>query len=109
MEYQSSVCDECGYVHLCMPEVIGKEVDICNDPETIAMVERWQEIKPLHAEYDKLDKELKPKLEGKEKLLIGGYYIDGKWIPHTKYEYPDEIKEKYAKADKQWRRKVTKI
>jgi CRISPR/Cas system-associated exonuclease Cas4 (RecB family) len=109
MGYNQSVCDDCGYVHLCIPEVIGKEVDIEHDPETIAKVERWQEVKAFASEYDHLDEELKPVLEGKDKLLIGNYFITGKWGKRTAYEIPEEIKEKYAKSVPQWRKKVQKL
>jgi CRISPR/Cas system-associated exonuclease Cas4 (RecB family) len=110
MEYQSSICDECGYVHLCMPEVIGKEVeDISTDTEFAEMLDRWFEIKPLAAEYDELDSTIKEKVEGKDKTLCGNFFITGKWIGATKYDIPKDIKEKYALPYQQWRRKIVKI
>jgi len=108
MDYDSNQCDNCGYVHLCLPEVIGRGVDISSDEELMGMLARYWELKPIHKEYEDIDKQLKPILEGKEKLLCGEFYIDGKWIKRTDYDVPAEVREPYRTEKYYWRKQIRK-
>lgn len=99
-DYQSDIlsegwCDDCAYLHICLPDHIGKEIEI-DAGELAAMVARMEEIKPLCSEYDDLDGQIKKMVEGKEKILAGDYFITGKYI---------ERKD----GGRYWKRKVIKV
>jgi hypothetical protein len=52
---------------------------------------------------------LKERLEGRDKLLIGDYYITGSWRKRTGYDVPKDIKEQYKTESQYWVRKIAKI
>ena len=94
-------CDSCAYLHICLPDHVGKEVEI--DTGNLAeLLDRLEQLKPFTAEYDEVDTEIKKMVEGKEKILAGNWFITGKW---------QEMKERTqtVKASKFWRRKVVKV
>jgi len=107
-EYDSQRCDECAFVHLCLPEVIGKGVDIVTDEELMDLLPRYWELKPLTREFDEIDSRLKKLLEGRGKLLCGEFFIDGKWIKSTKYNVPKEIKREYKEEFSYWKKQIVK-
>ena len=95
MEYQESVCSECAYVHLCLPDRIGAEVQVINDERLLELVARHEELKPIANEYDRINAELKKLVEGQEKILLSDYFIQGKWIDRKGYAVPDSRYWKY--------------
>jgi len=109
MEYDHKICDECGFVHLCMPDVSSEGVKIIDDDTLIELVDKWWNLKPSATEFDRVNEEVKGLVEGKEKLLVGDFYIDGKWVDSTKYNIPDKVKEKYAEKTKHWYKKIIKV
>lgn len=77
ISYDDQICEDCGYVHICLPEVDRNALEIQTDPELEAKIERWFELKPNKSEYDKLDKEIKAQLKNQDKIVIGNYMITG--------------------------------
>ncbi len=45
--------------------------------ELEAKLERFEELKPQHAEFEKLKKELKPIFDGTPEITIGAFQITG--------------------------------
>jgi len=82
---QQDICQYCGFLHICLPDMVGKEIEIMDEMEIEDAIKRCEELKPLVSEYNKLDKEWKKALEGKEKVMIGDYLIIGKWIERKGY------------------------
>lgn len=80
MPWDEQICGDCGYVHICLPEVDRDALEIQTDPELEAKIERWFELKPNKSEYDGLDKEIKAQLKGQDKIVIGDYLITGKMV-----------------------------
>ena len=78
---ESCGCDgeRCPFVHICMPDRIGKEVEI-DTGELEAMISNLYQLEPAANEYEGLNKEINKLVEGKEKLLAGDYFVSGKWI-----------------------------
>lgn len=78
--WDEQICGDCGYVHICLPEVDRDALQIQTDPELEAKIERWFELKPSKSEYDGLDKEIKAQLKNQDKIVIGDYMITGKMV-----------------------------
>jgi CRISPR/Cas system-associated exonuclease Cas4 (RecB family) len=83
------ICQYCGFLHICLPEMIGKEIEIIDEVTIEETIKRCEELKPMVSEYNKLDKQWKKALEGKEKVMIGEYLITGKWIERKGYTVED--------------------
>lgn len=96
IEYNESICGDCGYQHICLPDHTGAEVEI-DTGELATMLDRLEELKPAKKEYDDLDEQVKKSVEGREKILAGDWLITGKW---------QERKEMLMKATRFWRRTV---
>lgn len=101
-------CDGCAFAHICLPETIGKEVEI-DTGELSILLDRLEELKPIVKEYEEIDEKVKASVEGREKVLAGNWFIQGKWIEKKAYDIPAEIKAQYEKVTQYWRRKITKI
>lgn len=80
MPYDEEICGECPFVHICLPEVKRDALELETDPELENKLNRYFELKPNKAEYDRLDKELKAKFKEKEKIIMGSYLITGAWV-----------------------------
>ncbi|MFA5169104.1 MAG: hypothetical protein WC530_11310 [Candidatus Omnitrophota bacterium] len=98
-------CDGCAYAHICLPEHIGKEVEI-DTGELATMLDRLEELKPIVKEYEEIDDQVKKAVEGREKILAGNWLILGKYMERKTYDIPQEIKAQYEKITKFWRRSV---
>jgi hypothetical protein len=79
----------CDFFHICLPEIKRTALEFKDDPELEAKLDRWNELKPLKAEYDKLDDGLKETFKGQEKILVGNYLITGKEVHRKGYEVKD--------------------
>jgi len=106
MEYKEDICQDCAFVHICLPDRIGKEVEISDDTELIELVSRYWTLKPGAKEYDEVDKRINELVKGREKILAGDYFIEGKYIDRTSYEVPPEIKLPYKKITQCWRKNI---
>lgn len=100
MDYDDNICPECPFAHICMPDRIGKEVDIVNDDHLHELLNRRAEIQPFSTEFNAIEKELKTILEGKEKLLVGDWFITGKMVHRNGYAVPDSD---------YWQKKIMKV
>lgn len=74
------VCKWCPFLHICLPEIKSKILDIIENKELEKKLDRREEIKTIVSEYNLLDKEIKKAVEGKDKLLVGDWLITGKII-----------------------------
>lgn len=83
------ICNRCGFLHVCLPEMIGKEIEIINEIEIEEAIKRCEELRPLVKEYKEYDEKWKTAIEGKEKVMIGDYVVIGKWIERKGYTVPD--------------------
>jgi CRISPR/Cas system-associated exonuclease Cas4 (RecB family) len=109
MAYNEDICGSCGFVHICLPDRIGTEVEVTDDSELLELVTRYMELKPGAKEFEGVDDRIKKLVEGREKILIGDYYIEGKWVTRKVYKVPDDVKQKYADTSKSWRKDIIKV
>jgi CRISPR/Cas system-associated exonuclease Cas4 (RecB family) len=91
-------CDGCAFVHICLPDHIGKEVEI-DTGELATLLDRLDALKEAKKEYEEIDAQIKEAVTGREKILAGGWFITGKWIDKKGFT---------VEPGKQWRRSIKK-
>jgi CRISPR/Cas system-associated exonuclease Cas4 (RecB family) len=109
MEYSEDICRECGFVHICLPDRIGKEVEVTDDGELLGLVTRYTELKPGAKEFDEVNERITELVKGREKILVGDYFIEGKWQARMSYDIPQEIKAQYQKPGQFWKKDIMKV
>lgn len=72
-------CESCAFAHICLPDHIGKEVEI-DTGELATMLDRMEELKAAKKEYEEIEEQVKKAVEGREKILAGNWFIVGKWM-----------------------------
>lgn len=100
IEWDDNTCSECGYLHICTPDRIGKEIEVVDDVELEDMLSRRDALLAVHKEYEAIDKELKEVVKEREKILCGNYLITGKWQERGEYT---------VKPTRFWVTKVAKV
>jgi len=81
IEYDDKICSDCGYFHLCKPDVrVAAGAELINDEELLHALERREALKPLAQEYKEVDDYVKKAVKGIEKAVIGNYLITGKLV-----------------------------
>ena len=109
IEWDDNICMECGYLHVCNPVRITKELEVVDDDELNELLIKRESLQQYAKEFEEVDGILKEKLEGKDKLIVGDYYITGAWRKTTRYEVPKDIKDQYKTEAQYWVRKIAKI
>ena len=102
------LCGECPYAHICMPEHIGREVDI-DTGELGSLLDRLDALKPAVKEYDEIDEAVKKAVEGREKVLAGNWFVTGKWMDRKSYDIPADLKAQYERITRYWRKAIRKV
>jgi hypothetical protein len=85
----ASVCQYCGFLHVCLPEIKQKELEFIDDPDFETKLLRRDEIASLKKEYDLLDKEIKSYCKGRDRLMVGDFLITGQMIQRKGYVVAD--------------------
>jgi CRISPR/Cas system-associated exonuclease Cas4 (RecB family) len=109
IDYDENICGDCAFRHICLPDRIGKEIEQINDEELVELLTRYEALKESAKEYKQIDDRIGEIVKGKEKILAGDYYIEGKWCERTNYKIPDDLKEKYAMKSPYWRKSIARI
>jgi len=90
-------CDYRGWA--CFPEgTIGTAVEFLDDMELLEALDRREELKPLVAEYKRIDAAVKAAAKGRdaEQVIVGQFHIRKSMYQQTIYEVPDEIRLAFA-------------
>lgn len=85
IKYDGDICGRCDFAHICLQDIKRKETNIITDPDVIEDLERREKLKKVKTEYDSLDKGLKKRFKGQEKLVAGDFLIMGKNIKKEAY------------------------
>lgn len=109
IEFDENICGDCAFTHICLPERIGKEVDISESTELLELLYKYETLKPGAKEFDEVNESITKLVEGKEKLLVGDFFIQGKWVERATYQVPPEIKEQYKGTSKSWQKKIIRV
>lgn len=105
-----TICQDCAFRHICLPPLdFGPGVEIVDSKELEEMLDKREELKSAHQEYEEIDERIKEKVEGHEKLMVGDWIITGKYIERTNYKVPKDIKEQYAEKSQYWKSTITKM
>ncbi len=107
--YDDAICSSCAFTHICLPDRIGKEVEMIDSTELEELIDRWHELKPIAKEYDEIDEQIKKAVEGRDKLLVGPYFITGKYQERVVYNVPAEVKQQYKDVSRFWKRSIIRI
>jgi len=92
--------ERCPFLHICLPDMVGKEVEVVDNNELEQMITRYNDLKTAADEYNELNKQIGKAVEGREKLMVGNYFISGKWIERKGFAVP---------GSKYWRRSIKEI
>lgn len=109
MEYDENICGDCGFAHICLPDRIGNEVEVTQDGVLLELITRYFELKPGAKEYDEVNERINKLVQGREKILVGDYFIEGKWVPRKVYLIPDDVKQKYADTAQSWQKNIIPV
>jgi len=85
----ASVCQYCGFLHVCLPEIKQKELEFIDDPDFETKLIRRDEIASLKKEYDLLDREIKNYCKGRDRLMVGDFLITGSEVSRKGYVVAD--------------------
>lgn len=99
----SDECPRCKFASFCCPDfTTGKEMQISDNGELEAIMNRLEELDPLASEYAELEKQ-------RDALLIKGQdVVCGKWLVTWK-KTVTEYKSKTAYTLEGWRKKIVKV
>lgn len=100
IEWDDSICGECAFLHICVPDRVGKEIEVVDDAELLELLEKRDVLMTAHKEYEEIDRELKEAVKGREKILVGNFLVTGKWQERGEY---------VAKASRFWVPKIAKV
>jgi len=109
MPYDEHICGNCSFTHICLPERIGTEVKVVDDGRLLELLAEYDLLKPGAKRFDEVDKEINELVKGQDKLLVGDWFVEGKWVERTNYSIPDEIKAQYAEKSQYWRKKIIPV
>jgi len=101
-------CNGCPFAHICLPEQIGKEVEI-DTGELATMLDRLEELKPIVKEYEEIDEQVKEIVKGREKVLAGNYFITGKYLTRKSYDIPADLKAQFEKVTQYWKTTIKRL
>lgn len=79
------LCEKCNFLHICLPDIKRDALEFTEDPEMEEKLERWNELKPMVAESNALNRQFKKAFEGREKLVVGDFLITGKEVHKKGY------------------------
>jgi CRISPR/Cas system-associated exonuclease Cas4 (RecB family) len=81
-------CDGCGFAHICLPDRVGKEVEMIDDSELEGLISKYEKLKPLAKQYKDIDEQIKNAVNGREKIMVGDFFITGKFISDKRSKEP---------------------
>ena len=101
-------CNGCPFAHICLPEQIGKEVEV-DTGELATMLDRMEELKPIVKEYEEIDEQVKATVKGREKVLAGNWFVTGKYYQRKSYDVPADIKAQFEKVTQYWKTTIKRL
>ncbi len=90
------ICESCAFCHICLPAILREGLEFVDDNELLEMIERREQLDEAASEWEKLDKQIKEKLNKREKVCIGNYLIQGKWVERKGFTVKDSRYLKYS-------------
>jgi len=93
-------CQRCPFFgHTCNPPTASGMADVLTDPELEVLLERRERVKAAARDFDDYDKQVKTRLRGVLRGIVGPFHIRGKWGNQSRVELPADLKKQYTKTD----------
>ena len=89
------ICENCQFAHICLPDMIRKEIDFVDNTDMAGMLDRREQLKEYVSEYNELDSDLKKAFNNREKLVCGNWLITGQKIEKKSFVMPESSYVKY--------------
>jgi len=107
--YDPDICGYCSFAHICLPDIVNEAmVKWEENPRANSVLDRLEQLKPSHKEYESLYEEIKTIFKEVPLAILGKWTVTGKWSKRRSYDVPAEIKEKYVKSTENWLLKIQK-
>jgi len=94
-------CARCPFFkRACQPDIIEQGATMLDDPELLAIIDRWHELKPLAREFEGLDKQVKGRIKAAEieRGIAGNYVISVTKRPVKEYTVKARV-DKYVSIE----------
>jgi hypothetical protein len=103
-------CKGCAFCKTaCFPGAdYGPGIDIMQDPDLEAKLDRRGELEPAAKEFDALDKEVKDVVKG-QSAVVGNWLIESKECTRKNYEIPLDLKKQYETLKTYFRTSIERI
>lgn len=82
---EPDLCQRCAFLHVCLPEIKQVELEVLDDTELEEMLLQREELAEAYREYGDLDKAVKKRLAGREKVMVGEFLITAQNIERKGY------------------------
>jgi len=104
-------CKGCAFCKTaCFPGAdYGPGIDIMQDPDLEAKLDRRGELEPAAKEFDALDKEVKDGFKGRRGAVVGSWIIESSKHERRGVDLPSEIKKQYEKVTEYWITKIERL
>jgi hypothetical protein len=107
--YDCDICDDCPFVHVCLPDTKQEALVLDDNPILLDLLKRRDALKESASEFEEVKDKIKDMVKDRPKVACGDWLIIGKNISKTKYDYPEDIKKQYAKKEPEWRITIKKL
>lgn len=95
IDYRADICGQCAFAMICLPDVMRSQAIVLTDADTLTMLDERERLKPLHSQYEEVDKALKGKIKasGVTKAIAGDWILSTKVVHKNAYsvEAQDQI------------------
>ena len=103
-----ATCRRCPFFgHTCNPPTLTAAPTIVDDAELEAALDRRESLKAAGEEFNHLDRDIKDRLRGVERALIGRFAIAGSWSKSSRVNLPPDLKRQYTVTDPKGRFTLT--
>jgi len=92
----TSVCENCPFNHICLPYIERAELEFIDDGELLELLETRENLKEAASEYNEVDRLIKAKVQGHEKISVGDFLIIGKPVHKKGYTVKDSSYVRYT-------------
>ena len=82
IEFRDEICGKCDFAHICLPDVMRKELNVLTDEDLLSNLERRELTHEASSEYARVDKKVKDFLKKHkiEKGVAGEFIITSRTI-----------------------------
>lgn len=104
--YDHKLCGMCNFQHVCIPDIKqDPRLKVIENEQLAEMLERRSKLLDKWSEVEKINKAIKGFFKDVKDgvFTIGNFIVTRRLSQTTKYEIPDEVKERYAKKVDQFK------